>query len=140
VALPPWPCTAPNTCGKGDDVADAQAGTLAGTQAVTGSGSGGFGTTVEEMARAGRQVLDVDAEVQADLAALRGQLVPLQGAWVGEAATSFTGLMVRWDADARALSEALRAIGEAILGSGRTYQQQEESQYGGLSAIRAALG
>ena len=56
-------------------MADAQAGTLAGTQAVTGSGSGGFGTTVEEMARAGRQVLDVDAEVQADLAALRGQLV-----------------------------------------------------------------
>jgi len=103
-------------------------------------GAGGFGTTVEEMARAGKQVLDVDAEVQADLAALRGQLVPLQGAWVGEAATSFTGLMARWDADALALSEALRAIGEAILGSGRTYQQQEEAQYGGLSAIRAALG
>ena len=121
-------------------MADAQAGALAGTPAMTGSGSGGFGTTVEEMAQAGRQVLDVDAEVQADLAALRGQLVPLQGAWVGEAATSFTGLMVRWDADARALSEALRAIGEAILGSGRTYQQQEEAQYGGLSAIRAALG
>ena len=85
-------------------------------------------------------MLDVDAEVQADLAALRGQLVPLQGAWVGEAATAFAGLMARWDADARALSEALRAIGEAIQGSGRTYQQQEEAQYSGLSAIRAALG
>jgi uncharacterized protein YukE len=43
---------------------------------------------------------------------------------VGEAATAFTGLMARWDADARALSEALRAIGEAILGSGRTYQRR----------------
>jgi 6 kDa early secretory antigenic target len=127
---------APEDRGKGDDMADAQAN----IQAVPGPGSGGFGTTVEEMARAGRQVLDVDAAVQADLAALRGQLIPLQGAWVGEAATSFTGLMARWDADARALSEALRAIGEAIVGSGRTYQQQEEAQYGGLSAIRAALG
>ena len=36
--------------------------------------------------------------------------------------------MARWDADARSLSEALRAIGEAIQGSGRTYQQQEDAQ------------
>ena len=100
----------------------------------------GFGTTVEEMTRAGRHVLEVDADVQADLAALRGQLAPLQGAWVGEAATAFAGLMARWDADARALSEALRAIGEAVQGSGRTYQQQEEAQSSGLAAIRAGLG
>jgi early secretory antigenic target protein ESAT-6 len=113
---------------------------MAGTQDAVGAGAAGFGTTVEEMARAGRHVLDVDAEVQADLASLRGQLVPLQGAWVGEAATTFSGLMARWDADARALSEALRAIGEAIQGSGSTYQRQEEAQYSGLSAIRAALG
>ena len=107
---------------------------------TTGSGAGGFGTTVEEMARAGQHVLTVDSEVQADLAALRGQLAPLQGAWMGEAATAFAALMVRWDADARALGDALRAIGEAIQGSGRTYQQQEDAQHSGLSAIRAALG
>ena len=105
-----------------------------------GTGASGFGTSVEEMARAGQQVLDVDADVQADLAAQRGQLVPLQGAWRGEAATAFAGLMERWDADARALSAALRAIGEAVQGSGRTYQQQEEARSTGLSAIRAALG
>ena len=79
-------------------------------------------------------------EVQADLAALRGQLAPLAGAWRGDAATAFAGLMARWDADARSLSEALRAIGETIEGSGRSYQQQEEAQSSGLSAIRAALG
>ena len=104
------------------------------------AGTAGFGTTVEEMARAGQHVLDVDADVAADLAVLRGQLLPLQGAWVGEASTAFAGLMARWDADARSLSEALQAIGEAITGSGRTYQQQEEAQSSGLSAIRAALG
>ena len=74
---------------------------MADGQDTVGAGAAGFGTTVEEMARAGRHVLDVDAEVQADLAALRGQLAPLQGAWVGEAATTFAGLMARWDADAR---------------------------------------
>ena len=85
-------------------------------------------------------VLDVDADVQADLAALRGQLIPLQSAWVGDAATAFTELMARWDTDAKSLSEALQAIGEAITGSGRTYAQQEEARSSGLSAIRAALG
>ena len=104
------------------------------------AGVAGFGTTVEEMARTARHVLAVDAEVQADLAALRGQLAPLAGAWRGDAATAFAGLMARWDADARSLSEALRAIGEAIEGSGRGYQQQEEAHSAGLSALRAALG
>jgi WXG100 family type VII secretion target len=107
---------------------------------VDGGGAAGFGTTVEEMARAGQHVLDVNADVQADLAVLRGQLEPLQGAWVGEAATAFVGLMARWDTDARSLSEALRAIGEAVQGSGRTYQHQEEAQSAGLSSIRAVLG
>jgi early secretory antigenic target protein ESAT-6 len=105
-----------------------------------GTGAAGFGATVEEMARSGRHVLDVDADVQADLAALRGQLVPLQSAWVGDAATAFAELMARWDADATSLSAALQAIGEAITGSGRTYEQQEEARSSGLSAIRAALG
>ena len=100
----------------------------------------GFGTTVEEMQRAGQHVFTVNDTVQSDLAALRGQLTPLAGAWRGEASAAFTALMARWDADARSLSEALRAIGEAITGSGRTYQQQEEAQSVGLSGIRAALG
>jgi WXG100 family type VII secretion target len=100
----------------------------------------GFGTTVEEMQRAGRHVLAVNDAVQADLATLRARLGPLQGAWRGDASTAFAGLMARWDGDARRLSEALRAIGEAIQSSGASYQAQEEQHTGNLSAIRAALG
>jgi WXG100 family type VII secretion target len=100
----------------------------------------GFGTTVEEMQRAGRHVFAVNDTVQADLATLRSRLGPLAGAWRGEASTAFTGLMARWDADARVLSEALRTIGEAIQGTGASYQAQEEQHSGELSAIRAALG
>ncbi len=48
--------------------------------------------------------------------------------------------MARWDADARALNDALRGIGEAIQGSGPSYQAQEEQHASGLSTIRAALG
>ncbi|MFC4942757.1 WXG100 family type VII secretion target [Pseudonocardia sp. GCM10023141] len=100
----------------------------------------GFGTTTEEMQRAGKHVLSVNESVQAELSALRGQLASLQGAWRGEAAGTFTQLMVQWDTDARAINEALRGIGEAIQGSAMTYQQHEDQQAGDLSAIRAALG
>ncbi|GEL16247.1 WXG100 family type VII secretion target [Pseudonocardia asaccharolytica] len=102
--------------------------------------AGGFGTTTEEMARAGRHVLEVNDAVQSELSVLRGRLAPLAGAWRGDAATAFASLMARWDADARSLSEALRGIGEAIQGSAQAYQRQEDEQAGGLSSIRTALG
>lgn len=100
----------------------------------------GFLTTVEEMQRAGGHVFAVNDTVQADLATLRSKLAPLAGAWRGEAATAFAGLMTRWDAGARTLNEALRSIGEAIQTSGRSYQAQEEQQAAGMSSISAALG
>jgi WXG100 family type VII secretion target len=100
----------------------------------------GFGTTVEEMERAARHVFAVNDGVQADLATLRTRLGPLAGAWRGEAATAFAGLMARWDTDARVLSEALRSIGESIQGSGAGYQAMEEQHTSDLSTIRAALG
>jgi WXG100 family type VII secretion target len=102
--------------------------------------SDGFGTTTEEMRRAAGHVVAVNDAVQAELATLRGRLVPLSAAWRGEAASAFAGLMNRWDVDARQLSEALRGIGEAIQGSGVGYQAQEEQHAGTLSSIRAALG
>jgi WXG100 family type VII secretion target len=104
------------------------------------AGTDGFGTTTEEMERAGRHVLSVNEAVQAELAALRGKLGPLAGAWTGSAATAFTALMARWDADAKALNEALRGIGESIQGSRVTYQQQEDAQAASMSSITAALG
>lgn len=100
----------------------------------------GFGTTTEEMERAGRHVLSVNETVQGDLAALRGQLGPLAGMWAGAAATEFRTLMTRWDASASQLNGALRGIGESIQGSVRSYQQQEDAQLAGMSSIRTALG
>jgi len=102
--------------------------------------TGGYGTTTEEMQRAAQRVLGVNEQVQADLAALRNQLAPLAGAWQGQAATAFQGLMVRWDTDARVLNDALHGIGEAIRGSGQGYARAEAEQSQALSAIRGVLG
>jgi WXG100 family type VII secretion target len=100
----------------------------------------GFGTSVEEMQAAGKHVFTVNDAVQADLASLRSRLAPLAGAWRGDAAAAFATLMARWDTEAKALSEALRGIGESIQGSGVSYQAQEEQHTDDLSTIRAALG
>lgn len=100
----------------------------------------GFGTTTEEMERAGRHVLEVNGAVQGELAALRSKLGPLAGAWTGNASAEFVKLMARWDADAKALNDALRSIGESIQGSRVTYQQQEDAQAASMSSITAALG
>lgn len=100
----------------------------------------GFGTTTEEMERAGRHVLSVNGAVQSELAGLRGKLGPLAGAWTGQASIEFVKLMARWDTDAKTLNEALRSIGESIQGSRITYQQQEDAQAASMSSITAALG
>lgn len=100
----------------------------------------GFGTTPEEMQRAALQVQQVNEQVQARLAQLRNQLAPLAGAWKGEAATAFQGLMVRWDTDARQLNQALQGIGEAIQVSGRGYLQAEEAHKQSMTSITSALG
>jgi WXG100 family type VII secretion target len=100
----------------------------------------GFGTTTETMVSAGRHVQNVNESVQADLSLLRTRLVPLAAGWRGEAATVFTQLMARWDADAAALNEALRTIGQSIEGSGVTYRGNEDQYSDTLSSIRAALG
>ena len=100
----------------------------------------GFGTTPEEMDRAGKQVLSVNDTVQSDLALLRTRLVPLASAWRGDAAAAFGRLMDRWDADARVINESLRTIGQSISSSSTDYRSHEEQNAAGLSSIRAALG
>ncbi len=100
----------------------------------------GFGTSTEEMGRAGAHVLSVDSEVQAELRTLQSRLAPLAGAWTGDAATRFAQLMQRWDADAQALNVALRGIGEAVQATGTAYQAQEDERAAQMNAITAALG
>jgi WXG100 family type VII secretion target len=102
-------------------------------------GIGGYGTSPEEMERAGRHVLSVNESVQAELGALRAQLGPLAGLWQGLAAGEFAKLMQRWDQNARSLNDALRAIGESIEASGRSYEQQEDAQAASMSSITSSI-
>lgn len=100
----------------------------------------GFGTSTEEMLRAGSHAMALKDEILADLQGLRGRLTPLASGWTGEASLMFAQLMERWDGNARTLGDALGAIGEAIRTSGVAYEAQEDEARSQLGSITAALG
>lgn len=102
--------------------------------------AGSFGTTTEEMQRAGGHVMSVNEGIRSDLGSLRSQLAPLEGMWRGAASAQFHQLMARWDTSAAQLNEVLRTIGERIQGSATSYQQQEDEQLSSMSSITRALG
>ena len=101
---------------------------------------GSFNTETATMYRAAGHVHQVNDAVGAQLRTLANQLVPLESAWQGAAATAFHQLMARFTENAERLRSALRGIGEQISGAGATYAAQDEEQQRAMSAITGALG
>ena len=101
--------------------------------------AGQYTTTPEQMQRAAQQVLSTNEQIQGSLRSMQTQLAPLAGAWQGRAATAFHQLMERWNTDAAKLNQALEGIGSAILGSGRSYEQAEQSHAQSMSSITSVL-
>lgn len=97
----------------------------------------GMRTDVAVMEEAARRVESVDAEVQAELSALRTRVGAMDGAWLGASKVAFDELMVRWNDDARRLHESLRAIGDNIRANGAAYGRSQEDH---VQRIRAAAG
>lgn len=99
-----------------------------------------FRTELPTMAQASQHVYDVNDRIQAQLTGLWQKLEPLRGAWQGSAATSFQVVHERWQADAAKLNTALRAIGDALVGTHRNYAMTEQTNQSGISKIQASLG
>ena len=102
--------------------------------------TGQFGTSTEVMRTASHHVVDVNAQIQQQLASLRAQLAPLEGTWRGQASMSFQRLMVRWNEDAGRIGRALEAIGEELAVSGRDYAATEQANTQTVTRITQALG
>ncbi|MDL5155472.1 WXG100 family type VII secretion target [Actinomycetospora termitidis] len=101
--------------------------------------TGQFGTETQLMQGAGQHVIDVRDQIAAQLAQLRGQLVPLEATWRGDASTAFTQLMARWNDDANRINAALGAIAESVTASGVTYRAAEDEVAASTSQITQAL-
>ncbi|AEI10189.1 hypothetical protein CRES_1836 [Corynebacterium resistens DSM 45100] len=73
-----------------------------------------FRTDVATMHKAASNVDGTNDEVQSELKRLRGVVQETSSSWKGDAQGAFQNLMLRWDTNARELSEALRSIADNI--------------------------
>ncbi len=97
----------------------------------------GYTGEVSQFTNAHQKVVSVKEDVEATLKNVWDTVLGLQGQWSGAAATAFTNMMTRFDADAKNLNSALEAIAEQLMAAGSTYQEQEDSKqdvFGNLSA------
>lgn len=86
-----------------------------------------FQTSVETMQQAAGNVDGVNSEVQGELSRLRAVVEEVSGSWKGQAQVSFHGLMERWDANAKSLSEALQAIADNLRANAGSFDDTEMS-------------
>ncbi len=102
--------------------------------------AGNFRTELPMMAAASGHVFEVNEQLQAQLSALMARLEPLMGSWQGEAATSFHVLKEQWNANARELNAALRAIGDALVVNTNNYRTTEDANRQSFTGISSVLG
>ena len=63
--------------------------------------------------------------LQAEVAALNGQLTSLQGSWSGQAATAFQAVVGDWRATQQRVEESLGTINTALAHAGQQYAEIE---------------
>lgn len=96
---------------------------------------GAFTTQTVQMQQAASRVDDVNNEVRSLLNSLQIQVEAVQGHWIGQAASTFQALMIRYQEDARKLATALADISEQIRASGQAYATQDQTAN---DAVRSA--
>ncbi len=67
------------------------------------------------------------SRIQAEVDALHGQLVNLQGSWTGQAATAFQSIVGDWKATQVRVEESLGSISTALAHAGQQYAEAEEA-------------
>lgn len=101
--------------------------------------TGAFTTQTAQMQQAAGKVDDVNSEVRARLSTLRSQVEAVQAYWLGQAASTFQALMMRYNEDAQRLSQALTDIAEQIRTSGQTYAAQDQAANDAVKSAGSGL-
>ncbi len=65
--------------------------------------------------------------LQADAAAMLGQLTALQSSWTGQASAAFQSVIDQWRAAHRQVEDALTSINQALAAAGRQYAEAEQA-------------
>lgn len=97
-----------------------------------------FTTETTTMTTTAGHVDGVNAEVQGELARLRGTVDGLAGQWIGQAKLAFDDLMARWDIAAAQLSSALGDIAETIRANSQSFDAGEEAGAADINRVGAS--
>ena len=89
--------------------------------------------------QAARDIRTANDDVNKHLATVRGAAEVLGSAWTGQAATAFTNLMARWDADAKQLAAAMQEIARLLDTSGDRHQSMDEESMGVLNRMDSSV-
>ncbi|MDN4641678.1 WXG100 family type VII secretion target [Agreia sp. PsM10] len=63
--------------------------------------------------------------IQADVAAMHGQLTSLEGSWTGQAAVAFQAVVADWRGTQTRVEESLASITQALSAAAQTYADVE---------------
>jgi WXG100 family type VII secretion target len=102
--------------------------------------AGQFTTGSAELQKAGQQMETTNEQLMSNLSKMAGECEQIRSTWRGTAATAFSNLMERFNADAKNLNDSLNAISQAIGVNAQNYAQQEQEAQESISKIQSALG
>jgi WXG100 family type VII secretion target len=101
--------------------------------------AGQFDVSTDTMAQAQQRMTANVDDIRSELSALRGKLGALEGQWMGDGSTAFTGAHARYEAANQKLNQALDAISQSINQAHGNYLGTDGSAGQSLNAAGAAI-
>lgn len=95
-------------------------------------------STVTMRATSGKVLTDAES-IRSDLTGLVNRLTALEGQWIGDGRTAFTGAQARYQAANTKLNQALTEIGTLISTNEARYTADDATARTGLSSAGAAF-
>src|SRR5436190_17113483 len=89
--------------------------------------AGQYDVSTDTMAQSQQRMTSNVADIRSELTALRGKLGALEGQWMGDGNTAFTGAHARYEAANQKLNQALDTISTLLARAREGYQTSDST-------------
>src|SRR5262245_1925362 len=94
----------------------------------------------ETLHKVAQDIRTAESDINGHLGTVRGAAAVLAGAWTGQAATAFTNLIQRWDADAKKLIGAMDTIAGLLDRSADRHELTDQDSMQMLNRVDNSVG
>lgn len=101
--------------------------------------AGQYDVSTATMAQSQARMVANVADIRSELTALRGRLDAVQGQWVGDGNTAFTGAHARYEAANRKLDQALDTISTLVQRAQSGYETSDADASGRIQRSGAGM-